>query len=101
MRTPSPQCRSSALDRCSTIFCIIPPNVFDNIARRGDDQQRSWALDTLQRDHSLRTARLQNTLVGVPPQQAAYSLRFAAAPALGQVQRTIFDMHGSEADADL
>jgi len=86
---------------CSTIFCIIPPQVFDNIARRGDDQQRAWALDTLQRDQSLRTARLQNTLVGVPPQRAAYPLRFGAAPALGQVNRTIFDMHGSEADADV
>jgi Zn-dependent metalloprotease len=86
--------------RCS-IFCILPPHVLDNIARKGDDEQRGWALDTLHRDHSLRSARLQNTLVGAPPTQAAFPLRFGAAPALGQANRTIFDMQGSEADADL
>jgi Zn-dependent metalloprotease len=101
MRQPSPLCQHRAATRSSTIFCIVPPHVFDNIARRGDDEQRAWALDTLQRDHSLRSARLQNTLVGVPAQQAAHPLRFGAAPALGQVTRTIFDMQGSEADADL
>ena len=89
-----PGCRSS-------IFCIIPPHVFDSIARKGSDEHRAWALDTLHRDHSLRTARLQNTLIGVPSVRAANPLRFSAAPALGQVSRTIFDMKGSESDADL
>jgi Zn-dependent metalloprotease len=87
--------------RCSSIFCIVPPHVFDHIARRGNDEQRAWALDTLHRDHSVRTARLQNTLIGVPPAQAANPLRFGAAPDLGQVKRTIFDMQGSEAESDL
>jgi Zn-dependent metalloprotease len=94
-------CQRSPAHRCASIFCIIPPHVFDRIARNGNDEQRGWALDTLHRDHSVRTARLQNTLIGVPSPQAAQPLRFGAAPDLGRVTRTIFDMSGSEVESDL
>lgn len=93
--------RAHHMASCRSIFCIIPPHVFDRIARNGSDEQRGWALDTLHRDHSIRTARLQNTLIGVPQEQAASPLRFGAAPALGRATRTIFDMDGSEAESDL
>jgi Zn-dependent metalloprotease len=88
-------------ERCRSIFCIVPPHVLDRIARKGNAKQRGWALDTLHRDHSVRSARLQNTLIGAPEARTAQPLRFGAAPALGQAQRTIFDMEGSESDADL
>jgi len=78
--------------RCS-IFCIVPPHVLDQIARSGDDEQRSWALDTLSRDQSLRTARLQNALPSLIPSLRADALA-AATP--GKSKRTIYDVRNTE-----
>jgi Zn-dependent metalloprotease len=78
--------------RCS-IYCIVPPHVFERIARHGDDEQREWAIQTLSRDHSLRSARLQNILAGLEPARRVDPL--ALAPA-GEPKRTIYDVGGSE-----
>jgi len=96
----SPQCGHGATElpikgrgeRCS-IFCIVPPEIFERIARNGDDQQREWALSTLSRDHSLRAARLQNILTGTDAVHRVDAL--AMAPA-GVPKRTISDVHGTE-----
>ena len=75
------------------ICCIVPPHLFDRIARNGSDEQREWALDTLGRDHSLRTARVQNVLAGLAPALRADAL---AASTPGQAKRTIYDVKGTE-----
>jgi Zn-dependent metalloprotease len=78
--------------RCS-IFCIVPPHVFDQIARSGDDEQRAWALDTVSRDQSLRAARLQNAFPSLLPSLRTDALA-AATP--GKPKRTIYDVHNAE-----
>src|SRR6266540_3239679 len=76
-----------------SIFCIVPPIVFERVARNGSPKQRDWALDTLSRDHSLRTARLQNAVLraGGPLHPDALA---TAEP--GKPKRTIYDAHGTE-----
>lgn len=39
------------------VSCLVPPTVLLEIARRGSEEQRRWALGTLATDASLRTAR--------------------------------------------
>ncbi len=85
--------RRSAEKHCCSIFCIVPPHVLDQIARSGDDEQRAWALDTLSRDQSLRTARLQNALPSLIPSLSADALA-AATP--GKSKRTIYDVRNTE-----
>lgn len=72
-----------------SIHCIIPPIVFDQIARRGTDDQRRWALDTLSTDHSLRMARVQNSGRGRGGAEALGA-------GTGQPQRTIRDAQQAE-----
>jgi len=48
--------------RCS-LHCIVPPVLLERVARHGDDDQRAWALDTLSKDHSVRSARATNALL--------------------------------------
>lgn len=43
--------------------CLLPPYVLESIIRNGTTQQREWALGALQRDHTVRTARIQNATV--------------------------------------
>jgi Zn-dependent metalloprotease len=76
-----------------SIFCIVPPIVFERIARNGSAEQREWAIDTLSRDHSLRAARLQNAVLraGGPLHPDALA---TADP--GKPKRTIYDAHGTE-----
>ena len=77
-----------------SINCIVPPVVLDHIARRGSDEQRGWALDTLARDHSLRAARLHNAgrlQRGPRPRGDVLS---ATGP--GEPQRTIRDAQQAE-----
>ena len=69
---------------------IVPPNLFERIARSGTAQERELALDTLSIDHSIRTARVQNAaLAALAPVR-----RRRPVPGTidhGHVQRTIFD----------
>src|SRR3989442_757190 len=85
--------RGVAEDHRCSIFCIVPPHVFDQIARSGDDEQRAWALDTISRDQSLRAVRLQNALPTLLPSLQTDALA-AATP--GKPKRTIYDVHTSE-----
>jgi Zn-dependent metalloprotease len=76
-----------------SIFCIIPPVVFERIARNGSPKQREIAIDTLSRDHSLRAARLQNTILRGDGSLHADALAVADP---GKPKRTIFDAKGTE-----
>lgn len=74
-------------DNRHPIFCILPPHILLEIARRGTKEQRESALQALDIDHSIRTSRLTFSLLGglqVPHVDAAG----AATP---QEQRTIYD----------
>jgi Zn-dependent metalloprotease len=51
-------CRSHGL------HCVLPPIVLENIARKGDEEQREWATRALSQDHSIRLARVENSLAG-------------------------------------
>jgi Zn-dependent metalloprotease len=76
-----------------SIFCIVPPIIFDRIARDGSPTQREWALDTLSRDHSLRAARLQNAILRAGGPLHPDALATAEA---GKPKRTIYDARGTE-----
>ena len=77
--------------RCS-IACIIPPVLLQELARKGDDEQRDALLRTLSLDASLRTARVHNALVGAPANRT--TVLQSVTP--GQPQRTIYHCQGQE-----
>lgn len=80
--------------RSHGLHCILPPIVLENIARKGDEEQREWATRALSRDHSIRLARVQNSLAGVAmSRERGDALVMAAAP---RPARVISDAHGSE-----
>jgi Zn-dependent metalloprotease len=71
-----------------SIFCILPPHILDQIVRNGSQDQRDWALDTLQVDHTLRSMRLVT----------AAPVQVLGGGTPGQVQRSIYD---AKSKADL
>jgi Zn-dependent metalloprotease len=81
--------------RTHGLHCVLPPIVLENIARKGDDQQREWATRALSQDHSIRLARVQNSLAGVGAagRDRADALVGAVAP---KPARVISDAHGTE-----
>jgi Zn-dependent metalloprotease len=82
-------------NRCSCF--IVQPWILENAAKNGTPQQREWALETLARDHAIRTARLANALIaGAAPHRPQALLSVPA----GTPRRTIYDAKGGE-DADV
>jgi Zn-dependent metalloprotease len=75
-----------------SIHCIIPPVVLERIARNGSDDQRRWALDTMSRDQSFRTARAQNVM----RRAAGTSFDALAVGPGGAPSRTIHDAKNTE-----
>jgi Zn-dependent metalloprotease len=71
--------------RHSNIFCILPPHILHEIAKRGSARQRNYALDTLGADHSFRSGRAAFQLL------ATGAHKMLAAPAGGEAQITIYD----------
>jgi len=80
-----------------SIFCILPPHVLRDIARRGTDEQRQAALDTMAADTTLRTLRAIR--LAAPVATAAPStVSLSAEPETDdtkQLQRMIFDCKNS------
>jgi Zn-dependent metalloprotease len=71
------------------LHCVVPPTVLEEVARRGSDAQRDWALRTLSRDHTIRSARIQNARRrGRGPREGADTL--AQRPP-GQMTRQVYD----------
>jgi Zn-dependent metalloprotease len=74
--------------------CLVPPNVLEEVARRGNDKQREWALRTLSRDNTIRSARLQNAKRrGRGPREGADTL--AQGPS-GQLSRLLYHCQNKE-----
>jgi Zn-dependent metalloprotease len=74
------------------VRCILPPGMLERVAQRGDEAQRSRALHTLARDHSLRSIRAQNAIL-----RAQGARAIAPEPGEpGAPDRTIFDCANSE-----
>jgi Zn-dependent metalloprotease len=76
---------------------IVPPGLFDRLARTGSQRDREAALNTLAIDHSIRTARVQNATI------RGFARRLTEAQAgQGQPRRTIFDaQHQADTHATL
>jgi Zn-dependent metalloprotease len=79
------------LNHRHSIFCIVPPHVLREIARRGNPAQRDAALDTLALDVTMRTRRLTFQLLAAGPRPVV-----AAVPA--QVHRTIYTAAHTETE---
>ncbi len=63
---------------CSA-HCLLPPQILEQILRNGTEEQRAWALETLLRDQTIRTARIQNAVVrGSGPREGADALAVRA-----------------------
>ncbi|MDQ3570655.1 MAG: M4 family metallopeptidase [Actinomycetota bacterium] len=74
--------------------CFIPPHVLARAARNGNDEQRSFAVQTLLRDQTIRMARLQNAKVRAGgPREGADALAVQARP---RPNRIIRDARGGE-----
>ncbi|HXM55878.1 MAG TPA: M4 family metallopeptidase [Candidatus Dormibacteraeota bacterium] len=69
------------------VCSIVPPHLFERIARHGSAEEREAALDTLSIDHSIRLIRAQNAALATPPFRRAVGTLGAH----GQCHRTIFD----------
>lgn len=50
-------CNYSQPGHRHSIFCILPPHILEHIAKNGDKAQRSFAVDTLSTDHTMRQFR--------------------------------------------
>lgn len=70
-----------------SIFCFMPPHVFDQIARNGNAEQRGWALDALQMDHTMRNTRSFGLQAPAPA-----PMMTMADPEAGTPQRTIYSV---------
>jgi Zn-dependent metalloprotease len=73
-----------------SIFCILPPHVLLEIARRGNSAQRNAALNALALDGTMRSQRMAFQLLAGTPTAAV-----TGAPA--QVHRTIYTANNSQA----
>ncbi|MBO0810466.1 MAG: M4 family metallopeptidase [Microlunatus sp.] len=67
--------------------CILPPNVLDQVARRGNERAREKALDTLALDHRFRLTRAEASARSGG--RAARSVTFARIG--GSANRVIYD----------
>ena len=74
------------------VRCILPPDILQRIAQRGDEEQRRRALHTLARDTTLRAFRAQNAILRA---QGARPIG-TEAPEEGAPQRTIYHCAASE-----
>ena len=70
------------------IFCILPPHILHEIAKRGTQAQRDLALDTLASDHPIRFGRATYQLMATGSHKLV-----APAPATAQAHITIYDAH--------
>src|SRR5438876_5559572 len=52
-----------------SIFCIVPPHILREMARRGNAAQRNQALDTLALDSTHRAQRMTAQLLAGAPRQ--------------------------------
>jgi len=71
----------------ASVRFIVPPQLFERVARTGAAEDREIALDTLAIDHSIRTARVQNAAL----QARAPKRLVAAHGGRGNPDRTIFN----------
>ena len=83
------------MQRCrDPLHCLLTPAVLENIARKGDESQREWAVRALNRDQSIRMVRVQNAKVrGRGPREGADAL---AVESTAKPNRIIRDAEGSE-----
>ena len=72
-----------------SIFCIMPPHVLREMARRGNAAQRNVALKTLALDGTHRTQRIMHSLLATAP-------RIAITGAAPKVKRTIYNSDNEE-----
>lgn len=77
------------LNHRHSIFCIVPPHILREVARRGNAAQRNAALDTLSLDGTMRGRRARRALVASAPRPVVIA-------ATAQVQRTIYDADHTE-----
>lgn len=73
-----------------SIFCILPPHILREMARRGSAAQRNAALNTLALDSTHRTQRMMTQMLAAVPD------RFSVG-APPKVQRTIYSSGNREA----
>ncbi len=83
------------MHRCrAPLHCLLTPAILENIARKGDESQRDWAVRALNRDQSIRMARVQNAKVrGRGPREGADAL---AVEPTAKPNRIIRSAEGSE-----
>ncbi|WP_085315316.1 M4 family metallopeptidase [Derxia lacustris] len=65
-----------------SIFCILPPQVLDQIVRNGKKADRDWALDALHADNTQRAMRASGAV------QPARKTRSNSHP--GEIKRTVY-----------
>ncbi len=77
------------------LHCVLPPFVLESIAVQGDEEQRTWAARALNRDQSIRLARVENAKVRAGgPREGADALAVEAGPP--KPYRSIRDAAGQE-----
>ncbi|SAK83566.1 propeptide, peptidase M4 and M36 [Caballeronia temeraria] len=83
-------CTDLKLGRPHSIYCILPPHMLEHIAKHGNEEERVIAIDTLSKDHTLRSFRAVQAALAP---RAAAPMPTAAAPS---AHRTICTANQSE-----
>jgi len=78
-----------------SLHCILPPHILSNLARNGSQTQREQALQHLQVDHTVRSARLNQSLMRVAARPRRVTGGSLAEPS---AQRSIFDARHAETE---
>jgi Zn-dependent metalloprotease len=83
------------MDCCrNSTFCVIPPYMLSQVAKRGSERQRDWALRTLNADATIRQARAVNAKArGKKGAVEGHDALVAAGP--GGRSRIVWDARGS------
>src|SRR5438128_775388 len=80
-----PQLTKTLFPSQHPLHCIVPPHMLKEIVRRGDAEQKEWALETLTASARLRGNReILGELLGLFPSGG------------DQKRRTVYDARGGE-----
>jgi Zn-dependent metalloprotease len=79
-----------------SIFCVMPPHLLRMLARTGEEEERTAALEALGLDTTFRTLRAVRLATPVAAAVGATATVSAGTAEAGHKQRTIFNCHTSQ-----
>jgi Zn-dependent metalloprotease len=86
--------------RPRSIFCVVPPQLLESIARNGTEAQRAWVVRSMRHDHLIRRRRAALARIREPFRRVRRQRRLFwpmwAKLAGCEIDRTIYDAHQTQ-----